>query len=323
MEIFRIRKDDKGFALILVVWVITILMVVVLSFSFTTRVETSSTLQFKDMIEKRFIAEAGLQRAIFEIFYSMYKNTSLSGGAQTLIIDETDVWKTDGRHYEDKIKDGVYVVSVIDEQGKIDLNTAPEILLRNLFKNAGIGDQEADVIVDSIMDWKDADDLHRLNGAESDYYMSLPKPYKAKNANFDTVEELLLVKGISADILFGTNERKGIIDYITVHSKQRVINVNSAPKEVLMAVPGITEEIADSIIEYRKEKRINHINEIQGILGTNFNSVMPYIVAGTSNTFTIESTGYKGNIKNGYTIKATVMITGGNEYKFLYLKSPS
>lgn len=324
MRIFSIKTDSKGFALLLVMWIIAILMVIVLSFSFTTRVETSSTMQFKDMTEKKFIAEAGLQRAIFEIFYFMYKNGSLSGGAQgNLIVDETDTWRTDGRYYEGKIKDGTYFVSIIDEQGKIDLNTAPEMVLKNLFKNMGVDDQEADSIVDSIMDWKDADDLHRLNGAESDYYMSLPRPYKAKNANFDTVEELLLVKGINADILFGTKQKKGIINYLTVHSRQRVINVNSAPKEVLMAIPGMTEEIADSIIEYRKEKRINHINEIQGILGTNFSSIMPYIMAGTSNIFTIESTGYKGDNKKGYTIRATVMITGGNNYKFLYFKSPA
>jgi general secretion pathway protein K len=324
MGIFNIKVDNKGFALLLVMWVIAILMIIVLSFSFTTKIETSSTLQFKDMIEKRFIAEAGLQRAIFEIFYFMYKHPSFAEGVQgTSIIDETEMWKADGRYYEDKIKNGTFSVNIIDEQGKIDLNMAPEIVLKNLLKTMGIDDQEADSIVDSIMDWKDADDLHRLNGAESDYYMSLPKPYKAKNANFDTVEELLFVKGIKPEMLFGTEQKKGLIDFLTVHSKQRAINVNSAPKEVLMAIPGMTEEIADSIIEYRKEKRINNINEIHEILGTNFNSIMPYIIAGSSNIFTIESTGYKGNKKNGYTLRATIMIIGNNSYKYLYYKSPS
>jgi general secretion pathway protein K len=315
-------NNRKGFALLLVTWVITALMVVVLTFSFITRVETSSSLSFKEMIERKFISEAGIQRGIMEIFYFNYKNVS-SEGQSSQVIDETDLWRTDGRPYEGKIKDGTYSVKIVDEQGKIDINTAPEILLRNLFKNIGLADNEADSIVDSIMDWKDKDDLHRLNGAESDYYMSLPTPYKAKNENFDTVEELLLVKGMSTDILFGSENKKGVIDFLTVHSRQQVINVNSAPKEVLMAIPNMTEEMANSIIDYRKDKRIRNINEIQEILGTAFNQILPYISVGNSNIFTIESTGFKGDNKKGYTIKAIIMITGSNNYKYLYYKSPS
>lgn len=322
MKAFRYLNNRKGFALLLVTWVITALMVVVLTFSFITRVETSTTLSFKELIEKRFIAEAGIQRGILEIFYFSYKNVSPQDQS-TLIIDETDLWRTDGRPYEDKIKDGQYIVKIFDEQGKIDINTAPEILLKNLFKNIGLADNEADSIVDSIMDWKDKDDFHRLNGAESDYYMSLPKPYKAKNDSFDTVEELVLVKGINSEILFGSEDKKGVIDFLTVHSRQRTINVNSAPKEVLMAIPNMTEEMANSIIEYRKDKRIRNINEIQGIVGANFDSIMPYIRTGNSNTFTIESTGFKGNNKKGYTIKATIAITDVNSYQYLYYKSPS
>ena len=76
----------------------------------------------------------------------------------------------------------------------------------------------ADIIVDSILDWIDTDDLHRLNGAESDYYQSLPNPYKAKNGRLDTLEELLLIKGMSPDILFGTKEQKGLIHFVTIYS---------------------------------------------------------------------------------------------------------
>ena len=82
------------------------------------------------------------------------------------------------------------------------MNLAPEVILRNLINSLDLPGEDKDLlvntIVDSILDWKDPDDFHRLQGAESDYYQSLPHPYKAKNGNFDTVEELILVKGVTA-----------------------------------------------------------------------------------------------------------------------------
>jgi general secretion pathway protein K len=311
--------SQKGIALLLVLWVLTILMVIVLSFSFMARTETHSTLSFKEGLEKKFIAEAGIERGIMELFYrSVYKN-------QTLIIEESEVWKIDGTSYSAPIGDGHYTVSVMDESGKVDINTASDIVLKNLLINAGVQGEEVDTIVDSIMDWRDPDDFHRLHGAESDYYMSLPNPYSAKNANFDTLEELLLVKGMTSEILYGSasgGEKRGVINFLTVNSKTNSININAAPKEVLMAIPGITPEIADIIIEYRETKEIVNMQEI-GIPGETYTLMTPYITPLGTNTFTIESVGYKGSEKGGYAVRATVNIAGNNEYTYLYYKSPA
>ena len=57
---------------------------------------------------------------------------------------------------------------------------------------------ERDVIVDSIQDWRDPNEEHRLNGAESDYYLGLPVPYRSKNADFDSCRRVLQVKGVTA-----------------------------------------------------------------------------------------------------------------------------
>src|SRR4030067_1531584 len=147
----------------------------------------------------------------------------------------------------------------------MDINAmtdAYSIVLRNLLKNLEVQEEEVNTIVDSMLDWKDADDLHHLSGAEDDYYMSLPNPYKAKNANVDTLEELLLVKGMTSEILYGNKEKKGIIDLLTIYSGKSQINVNAAPKEVLMANPGITPEIADSIISFREHDEIKKIEDV-------------------------------------------------------------
>lgn len=216
------------------------------------------------------------------------------------------------------------MVSITDESGKVDINMASDLLLKSLFMNAGVQEEEADIIVDSIMDWKDTDDLHRLHGTESDYYMSLPNPYKAKNANFDTIEELLLVKGMTPDILYGNNNRRGIIDFLTVHSKTDNININAAPKEVLMAIPGMTPEIADEIINYRQIKEISGLEEIKGLIAGGYEIMSPYITTRGTNQFTIDSVGYQGTEKGSYAIRATVIVstTSPDQYKFVYYKNP-
>lgn len=312
-------ESQEGIALLLVLWVLTILMVIVLSFSFMAGTETRATLSFKDGIENRLIAEAGIERGIMELFYrNVYKNQSIE-------LEGREVWKTDGRLYTGKIGDGYYTVRITDESGKVDINTVSDVVLKNLLINIGVQGEEVDTIVDSTMDWKDPDDFHRLHGAESDYYMSLPNPYKAKNANFDTVEELLLVKGVTPEILYGSTSgggKKGLIDFITVNSKRGQININAAPKEVLMAIPGMTPEIADIIIDYRQTKDIDNISTVGGIPVGNLDLMQPYISTYGSNTFTIEAVGYKGNERAGYAIRATVVIVSNNNYMYVYYKSP-
>jgi general secretion pathway protein K len=309
------HMTEKGIALLIVLWVLTILMVIVLSFSVMARTEIYSTLAFKGGIERKFIAEAGIERGITVLFYrEFYKN-------QTVELEGREVWKTDGTPYEGQIGNGYYTVKILDESGKVDINTASELVLKNLLINAGVKPEEADIIVECIMDWKDADDLHRLNGAESDYYMSLPNPYRAKDDNFDAIEELLLVKGMTAEILYGGGEKKGIIDFLTVHSGTQSININAAPKEVLMALPGMTPEYADSIIEYRKTKEINDLSEI-GLSGEGIELIMPEIDTQGTETFTIDAFGHKTGEKGIYAIRATVRLEGGEKYKYIYYKSP-
>ena len=308
-----IFKPQKGIALLMVLWVLTILTVMVFSFSYMARTEAYAALSFRQTIEKKFLAEAGIERGMAELFY-MSTNTS-----KTLVKPGDEVWRTDGRPYKILTENGYYTVSITNEAGKVDINTTSELILRNLLLNLGLNLDDVDIIVDSVMDWKDPDNLHRLHGAEDDYYMSLANPYKAKNANFETLEELLLVKGITPEILYGAEGKKGIIDFLTVNSRMTKININSALKEVLLAIPGITPELADAIITIRETQEIE---DIVGILGNNYSMAAPYIELTGTTAFTIESTGYKGTEKTGYTIRATVIPEGTNKFKYLYYKSP-
>jgi general secretion pathway protein K len=307
------KPGQQGIALIMVLWVITIMMVIVLSFSLSSRTETFATLVFKEDKERKFIAEAGVERAIMELFYHrMYRN-------QQVTLQGREVWKTDGTPYTVQVGDGACIIRITDESGKIDINTASDIILRTFFLSFELEQDIVDTIVDSIMDWRDADDLKRLHGAESEYYLSLPSPYRAKNADFESVEELLLVKGITPEILYGSPEKKGTIEFLTVVGKARQINIMTAPKEVLMAIPGIDQGKADEIITLREN--VAMFPQIHALLPSQSAQYVTY--GGFFSIFAIESVGYKERQKAGYSIKAAVILEGNNKYRYLFFKSPA
>jgi general secretion pathway protein K len=314
-----LRDDRRGIALIMVLWVLAVLMVIVLSFSYMTRTEALSAVAFKDGVEKKFLAEGGIERAAIEIIYRrMHPNVQTD-------VEGVETWRVDGTPYTVNTEGGHYTVSIRDESGKININTltdASAIILKNLLMNTGTEETQAATIVDSILDWKDPDDLVRLNGAESDYYMSLPNPYKAKNANFDTLEELMLVKGMTRAILYGDGTKKGIIDFLTVNSNGGQISMSAAPKEVLMAIPGMTEEVAAAIINARENPGDQTAMQALGaVVKPPFSQFATYGMTGS--VFTIESAGYKQDEKGGYAIKATIAIQADNTFQYKYYKSPS
>ena len=322
LKIKPIKESEKGIALLIVLWVMAILMVSVFSFSLMTRAETYGTLAFREAMEKKFLAESGMERGIMEIIYRSVNQS------QTLVLAGKEVWKTDGTTYTIETGGAGYVVRLTDESGKISLTgltDANGIVLKNLLINRGTSPENADVIVDSILDWQDADDLHRLNGAESDYYMSLPNPYKAKNGDIETLEELILVKGITPDILYGADKMKGIIRYLTIYSKTGAINIKVAPKEVLAAIPGMNSDMVDQIIEFRQSAEINGLEDITNIVGANYPLMAPYISFGPGSSpgvYTVEATGYKDSHKKGYSILATVTFDSPKKYRYVYYKTP-
>jgi general secretion pathway protein K len=319
----RTILNERGVALLLVLWILVILSVIVFSFSVMTRTDGQTTLSFREKAEEEFLADAGVERGITELYYrSLFKN-------KQQLPDSDEPVRVDGTRNTGRLGGGaVYVYRISDEAGKIDLNALTDasiLVLNNLLVNMGVPKEQADTITDSVLDWKDADELHRLHGAESDYYQSLPNPYKSKNGNFETVEELQMVKGMTSEILYGTENKPGIFDLLTTHSGSRGINLNSASRQVVAALPGMTPELTDRIVALRTSPETAGIqNALSSALGPDtLKSFAQYIGFSESNVYTIESTGYASGRKQGLTVRATVQITGAGEYRCTYYKSPA
>jgi general secretion pathway protein K len=316
-----IRKDN-GIALMIVLWVMTLLIVITFAFSVMVRTEVFSTITFKEQLENKYLAQAGMNRAILEIFYrNAYKNNQID-------LDDAEVYSTDGSFHHGQTGDGHYQFASMDEAGKININLLTDdtaIVLNNLLVNLGVEKSQADTIVDSILDWKDGDDLHRLHGAESDYYMSLPNPYKAKDASFDNLEELLLVQGVTRDILYGAEGKPGLIKYLTVYSPSVQVNINTAPLDVLKAIPSMTDDMIQSIISYRTADNAKKDGSgLQSMLtAADYAKIASYVTTADSNIYSVEAIGYKSLVTGKYAIKAVVRIEGADRYKILYYQSPA
>ena len=132
---------------------------------------------------------------------------------------------------------------LVDEDRKINLNKAPPDVLRRLLAAAGAVEADQDVIVDSIADWRDKDHEKGPYGAESFYYLGLDPAYECKDGPFESIEELLFVRGMTPE-LFSV-----ISPSVTVHGSGRV-NLNTAGPDVLRAL-GLSEQGVQGILFYQ------------------------------------------------------------------------
>ena len=116
-------------------------------------------------------------------------------------------------------------------------------------------ESEAQAIVDALVDWIDTDERESDNGAESSYYQGLKKPYECRNGPIRYIEELLLVKGITPELLFGDGEEKGLGDYLTVYGDDGKININTADTLLIKSLnPVIGDELLEKLQEYRQDE---------------------------------------------------------------------
>jgi general secretion pathway protein K len=313
---------EKGIALMVVLWMTTLVIVITFAFAVMVRTEVFSTITYKEQLENKYLAEAGMNRALMEIYY---RNANKNN---TIDTENIVICKTDGTFYQGDIAQGHYQYALTDETGKINinlLNDTTAVILNNLLVNMGVEKTEADSIVDCILDWKDGDDLHRLHGVESDYYQSLPNPYKAKDANFDNLEELLLVKGIKNELLFGKEGKKGLIEYLTVHTSSPQININVASTEVLRAIPMMTDDMLQLILKYRSADNVKKDGSgMQSMLSPGeYARIAAYVTTADSNIYSVVSVGYRETAQSHYGLKAVVAIEGAGRYRILYYQNPA
>jgi len=224
------RRAQRGVAFVLVLWVIALVTILLGSFALIARTENLQARHLFDSVRARYAAEAGLNRAVYEL-----RNP-----------DPQLRWTGDGRPYEFEFEGARVSVSLTDESGKVDINVADATMLKALFVGSGVEEARAEALADAIVDWRDPDDMTSPHGAEEPEYRAAGLPYKPKNGPFDTVGEVQQVLGMD----YATFQR--IEPAVTLYSGSGQPNPGFAPIEVLRALPGVSEELARSIVAQRQ-----------------------------------------------------------------------
>jgi len=244
----------------------TALAVLTLSFSRESRIEVLTARNSRSMEKSYYIARAGMESAIYQIIQKRMTPVTQTA-VQADEPDQIDLGKVTGG-----FGGGFWQVNVQDESGKININTVSEQQLGALIRAVGIEEPDAMILTDSILDWRSsADAAPRAYGAKNDYYQSLDPPYTAKNGQFEAVEELLLVRGMTGDYFYGKPERMqdgtveykyGLSRFFTVFTTRDQININSAALPVLVSIPGMLPEAARMIYERRLTQPFRAVSEI-------------------------------------------------------------
>ncbi len=153
--------DDRGIAIVIVLWVILVLSLLISGFAFTMHVETQVASYARKELKAEMLARSGVEVAKMELILGAESPTN--SGYDALNQD----WATNELMYVDhELGDGTFNVKVTDEESKIPINRASDLQLKRLFGLLGVEPSDSDVMVDSILDWIDPSDLHRLNGAK-------------------------------------------------------------------------------------------------------------------------------------------------------------
>lgn len=176
---------------------------------------------------------------------------------------------------------GLLTIKIFDNSGKFQINSlvhskneqpegrspqqviaqeqdARNILWRLLRKEPfNLEDGAARTIIDSLIDWIDTGDGdgEQEFGAESSYYLSLDPPYACKNGPIEFIEELLLVKGFTSELLSGTAKHPGLASLLTTQGNDGQININTADPLLLQALhEDMTKEMAEDLRTFRADK---------------------------------------------------------------------
>ena len=223
-------RRDRGLALVMVLWVLALMAVLGTSVALSGRTDLQLARNLADGARTEALADAGLYRAVLGL----------------LDEDPAAAWSADGRLYTLEFGGGNVDIRIVAESGKVSLNFAEDALIRNLMVVLEVPDDEAARLVDALVDFRDPDDLVRLNGAERKDYLAAGLAYGPKNAPLEAIEELSRVLGVTPELYHRLRP------FVTAVSNNRGVDIARAPREVLLAMPTVDPAEVERVIADRE-----------------------------------------------------------------------
>jgi general secretion pathway protein K len=305
----RFLRNSRGMALILTILIVSLIVALTLEFNRTMRTHVVSAGHIGHGLQALYAAKSGVSCGL-----AVLKEDDRS--ADTLLDDwaSQEVIGAISAASRTLFAGGYFELEIEDLSGKIQVNSlldneALAVAFKRFLElpEFGLDVEQAKTIVESVMDWIDREDeLLRLDGAEDDYYMSLDRPYHCKNGPLDSPEELLLVKGVTPELFYGTEDHASIAPYISVFGNGR-ININTADPKFPASPPlvlrslheemSLSDSMAEDMANYRQEATEDELASTQW-----YSQVLPddikipnELITTASNYFQITSVGHFGD----------------------------
>jgi general secretion pathway protein K len=258
----RVAGNQSGMALVLTLLTISFLVAITVQLMMTIDRQVSVSTAQREQVRLDGMVLAGLNLARAALAADQKENAHES---------LHDSWATlDPDRLKALTGDVALKITVTDLSGRLQVNALGDganekyretwlrLLLSGRFAIAGR--DEAEALLDALGDWVDQDQDERQEGAEEPYYRTLNPPYSCRNGPVATPEELLLVKGMTSELLYGDAEHEGLVNSITVMGEDGKINLNTAPLPVLQALsPEMTQKMAQELIGFREDQRYAHL----------------------------------------------------------------
>jgi len=251
---------DHGFVLVIV---LTLLVVLVL---LAAAVATSAerTIRAAQADGDRFQAELDMDSTRETVLFMLSTQRKTLAGltvrledaaaALTMIDDDVEGFavlpigneiRLDGTLYQGL---GVARFALQDDRGLLSLNWAPPLRRIAFYESLGVPQNRWGALEAKRLDYQDADDLHRLNGAEKEHYLraGLSPP---SNRTLATPLELRRIMDFGP-LLAGMDDAR-LLSMLTI-ARNSSINLNTAPVDVLMLLPGLSRENAERMVQIRR-----------------------------------------------------------------------
>jgi DNA uptake protein ComE-like DNA-binding protein len=305
---------NQASILVGLLWCVALLALVVVSALHTATMDLKVAKNYGDKIQAHYLALAGIEKAR-ALLYQAARNRGDSGTSlDRQLFDAPGQFRAIpfGRgefsvfHRESQDEGGGVVFGVSDEESRLNINTATAEALTN------ISGMSVDIAA-AILAWRGQASDTNVAGANADYYASLQPPYQPRNGPFQTIRELLMVRGVTPELLFGSDARQngflpeaggepgnasgtdslpqagdgGWAAMMTVDSSvanlnaagARRVNIQNADETELAGVTGITPALARAIVQYRGQHPYQSIADLLDVT-TNQNQTAQAATAG-------------------------------------------
>lgn len=230
---------NSGFILVVVLWILAALAALASTYAVYLANTAAATRSYDDRIQARALITSGLELTAYRLigFDDASRPTS---GAFGVAIGSSRV-----------------DVEFRSEGARIDLNLAPKALLSGLFVVLGLAPENADASADRIIAWRTKPPPGAQN-AEAEAYRDAGLSYAPRQAPFQNVAELRLVRGMPSELV------DAALPFVTIFNGRAQIDVNEAPPQVVYALPGLNPDAAEQILKQRDPRNPQAVLRLLG-----------------------------------------------------------